>query len=152
MSLQKLQFFKKNFKGSSSIEFLAVFAFLFVFFILILDVALFFRQIYLVQTIADEVMARLNTEKQCSKDLADTMITANKAVSFYFEKQNFAASSKNKKTVKITTSDDKYTFLISCRNEITPDSLVFIYKYKGIVMYRGGKSISSNVSVNTTYY
>ena len=97
-------------------------------------------------------MARLNTEKQCSKDLADTMITANKAVSFYFEKQNFAASSKNKKTVKLTTSDDKYTFLISCRNEITPDSLVFIYKYKVIVMYRGGKSISSNGSVNTSYY
>ena len=54
--------------------------------------------------------------------------------------------------VELSANQNKYNFLISCRNEITPDSLIFVYKYKGVMMYRNGKEISSNVSVNTTYY
>ncbi len=152
MSLLKLKTKLKNLKGTSSIEFLAVFVFLFFFFVLILDIALFFRQVYLVQTIADETIARLTVEKQCSKDLPSTIIIANKATSFYYADLQFSASSQNHKIVKLKTDGDKYSFLIQCRNEITPDSLIFTLKYKGVFLYRTGKVITSNISVNTTYY
>ena len=59
MKMHKIKFNKQSSNASSAIEFMAVFSFLFVFFILILDVGLFFRQIYLTQTIADEVLTRI---------------------------------------------------------------------------------------------
>lgn len=151
MKMHKIKFNKQNSNASSAIEFMAVFSFLFVFFILILDVGLFFRQIYLTQTIADEVLSRLTIEKQCSANLEKTAEIANETVAFYFIEQNFTATKKNK-MVELSANQNKYNFLISCRNEITPDSLIFVYKYKGVMMYRNGKEISSNVSVNTTYY
>ena len=151
MTLHKINFNKQSSNASSAIEFMAVFSFLFVFFILILDVGLFFRQIYLTQTIADEVLSRLTIEKQCSANLEKTAEIANETVAFYFIEQNFTATKKNK-MVELSANQNKYNFLISCRNEITPDSLIFVYKYKGVMMYRNGKEISSNVSVNTTYY
>lgn len=151
MKMHKIKFNKQGSNASSAIEFMAVFSFLFVFFILILDVGLFFRQIYLTQTIADEVLSRLTIEKQCSANLEKTAEIANETVAFYFIEQNFTAIKKNK-MVELSANQNKYNFLISCRNEITPDSLIFVYKYKGVMMYRNGKEISSNVSVNTTYY
>lgn len=151
MKIHKIKFNKQSSNASSAIEFMAVFSFLFVFFILILDVGLFFRQIYLTQTIADEVLSRLTIEKQCSANLEKTAEIANETVAFYFIEQNFTATKKNK-MVELSANQNKYNFLISCRNEITPDSLIFVYKYKGVMMYRNGKEISSNVSVNTTYY
>ncbi len=152
MNSAKNKSYNHYIKSSSAIEFLAVFSFLFVFFILILDVGLLFRQIYLVQTIADEVTTKLTIEKQCSSDLYKTAQIANNVISFYFTTREFSYESKNGKAVQLSTDDNKYNFLISCRNEITPDSLIFTYYYKGIIVYRKGRYITSNISVNTTYY
>ena len=110
MKMHKIKFNKQSSNASSSIEFMAVFSFLFVFFILILDVGLFFRQIYLTQTIADEVLSRLTIEKQCSANLEKTAEIANETVAFYFIEQNFTATKKNK-MVELSANQNKYNFL-----------------------------------------
>lgn len=56
-------------KASSVLEFLVVFIILFIFFITIIDIGLFFREVYLVQTLADETLSVLQTEHACSYDL-----------------------------------------------------------------------------------
>lgn len=152
MKCLRLKFNKRKLKCSSAIEFLAVFAFLFIFFITILEIGLFFRQVYLVQTIADETISRLTIEKQCSANTDKTAEIANKVISFYYGDAIFSSEKNEGKSVKLADDDERFVFLITCRNKITPDSLIFIYKYKGIFMYRGGKEMSSNISVNTTYY
>ncbi len=145
--------FKKN-KSSASIEFLAVFSFLFMFFILILDVALYFRQLYMVQTIADEALARLAASSECYSDTNDTADIIQETIENYFGTYDFSVVKTKSNILSIYTSDNDrdYKFLLTCRNSKTPDSLIFTYTYKGIFMYRSGKTITSNTSVNTTYY
>ena len=57
--------------AQGSIEFMVVFVVLFALFVGILDISLFFRQVYLVQTVSDEIMARLTVGHLCSGQLIE---------------------------------------------------------------------------------
>ena len=152
MNTIKKLFVKNKGQASGSIEFLAVFVCLFIFFILIIDVALFFRQIYLIQTIADETIANLSVSRQCGESESDTISIVRQTLKNYFGTRDFSYSAANDKTIEMAADDGDFKFILTCRNSTTPDALIFTYKYKGIFMYRSGKNITSNVSSNTSYF
>lgn len=157
-----------KFKGTGSIEFLFVFVVLFLFFICILDIGLFFRQVYTVQTLSDEVLAKLETARVCyddpnssdagldkndgKKNSEVVLETMNNAIKFYYgSNQSFTGSYSNG-FYNFTTNNGTYKFQLTCRNAYTPDTLGFVYKYKGLIFYAGGKEISSYYSTNTSFY
>ena len=135
--------------AQSSLEFLVVFVVLFTFFVGILDLGLFFRQMYLVQTLSDEVLARLETNHSCSHDLALTTDIMKESIKYYH--------GANPELTFVYDSgfynfkSDRYYFSLSCRNPKTPDALSFGYLYKGIIFYRSGRMIFSNYSSNTSF-
>lgn len=141
---------KNKLVSSGSIEFLVVFVVLFIFFITIIDIGLFFRQIYLVQTLSDEVMANLQAGHTCSADLSETAAAMTRAIHYYYGANptfsaNYAGGFYN-------FNGGDFTFSLSCRTPNVPDTLSFGYSYKGLFLYRNGKRIYSNYSANTSYY
>lgn len=139
-------------KASSVLEFLVVFIILFIFFITIIDIGLFFREVYLVQTLADETLSVLQTEHACSYDLDKTARIMTGKIYTYYEKNVSLRAEDENGFLKFSDSEQKYIFNLSCRNPITPDALLFGYKYDGIFLYKRGKMIFSNYSANTSYF
>lgn len=136
-------------KAQSSLEFIVVFIVLFLLFIGILDFGLFFKQIYLAQTISDEVLAKLQSRNNCSADIDATMdvmsqvveIYSNAGVVFQYElKQGFH-----------NFTADGHKFSLFCRNANTPDSVSYSTRYSGILFFEN-QILHSNYSSNTHFF
>lgn len=143
-------------KSQSGIEFLVVFSILMVFFIIVADIALFFKEIYSTQAVADEALARLVSARQCGNAalVRPSLITAIENYHSGFRglvRLNYTGNT----TAGTYTSDDanrRFIFSVRCRNTNTPSSIVFTYRHYGLFMFLNGKYITSNVSTNTTFY
>ncbi len=140
----------KPVKSQSIIEFPVVFIVLFIFFIGIADITLFFRQVYLVQTLSDEALARLETEHSCSADLSKTTDVLSKTTHIYYGVSPDFSSTYDSGFYNF--SSEKFHFSLLCRTPNTPDMLSLRYKYKGIFFFAAGTDIASNFSSNTLYY
>ena len=144
--------FKKR-PASSAIEFLVVFVILYTLFFTVVDIGLYFRQVYNVQTVSDEALSLLLSKNSCSSTdgIQEVKSTFADVIHNYYNKTPaFNVSSKNNNLA--FKSGDDFTFFLTCRNEHTPQKLVFAYKYKGIFVYRDGVMINSTPSVNISYF
>lgn len=164
---------KNKIFAQGSIEYMVVFSLLFITFVFVLDIALFFRQIYLVQTASDEILSRLVVGHLCSGRLVDNVhdgddeedvvtqindFTETKETIEYVIKSYFSfdvalgVGESSNYGINFSTNDDKFNVALSCRNYATPDVVYFSYNYKGLLLYRNGKIINSNPSSNTSYF
>ncbi|MCD8024795.1 MAG: hypothetical protein LUE64_04605 [Candidatus Gastranaerophilales bacterium] len=135
--------------SQGAIEFLAVFVLLFTFFMILVDTALFFRGIYMVQTASDEALARLTSEHLCSSDLADTSEILSTVSDAYFGVNvNFSVSEADN---IYTFSGGNFYYILYCRSGYVPDALELCYNYNGLLMFRNHQ-ICSGFSANTNYF
>lgn len=136
-------------KATGPVEFLAVYVCLFLFFMGILDISLFFRQIYLVQTVSDEALARLEVEHVCGNNDSTKKILREVIKNYYGDTPEFTGIYRDG-IYKFT--EDKYSFQLICTTSTVSDSLAFSYKYTGLFFYQKEREIFSNFSSNTSFY
>ena len=159
--------------SQGSIELLVVVVILFIFILGIMDIALYFRQVYVVQTISDEVLARLKTASVCyyeagsydSRTFSGEYTEENvqnrvksimkKAIKYYYNKDVDFSVLVNPSTNKIAaykSPDNVFVFNVYCSKTSTPDYVYFSHLYKGMFLYPNGKRLYSNLSTNTTLF
>ena len=155
----------KKIKAQGVLEFTAVVVILFIFVVGVIDIALFFRQVYMTQTVSDQVLARLTNTAVCSgshtvysdegsveiDDSATILNIMNDSISYYFSVHvDFEKDSTPSDDYFSSYTAGNFKFTLSCKSDTVPNSIMLTRKYKGILFFTGGTSIKSNMSTNTT--
>ncbi len=153
----------KKIHAQNSIEFIVIVVSLIMFALLATDIALYYRQTYLVQTIADETLQKLSSDGTCSSSDEVKNYLSSVVRSFYnlhsgnipsFITRNVVAKypgyifiSENSKG-----GEGEYVFSVICKNSASPIMTNFSYKYKGLFIFKSTAYINSNPAVNNIYY
>ncbi len=147
-----MKFFSKNkLNAAAGFEFLIVSIMIFVFFMVFIDLALYFRQYYLVQAANDEIFVRLDYLASCDnpnnmKNVAAATLNLYYSANFEFD-MVCEGDSLNR---SCSLSDDRMIVNFVC-NKNKLDTVTSEYLYNGIFMFKGSY-ISSSPSSSVSYY
>ncbi len=143
-------YLKRKHRASGTLEFLVVFVVLFIFFMTITDIGLYFREIYLVQTVSDEAQSKMSANGICINDIEKTKeIFKDTIHTFYNTIPNLTLSTKDGFN---SLEDDNYTFKFLCHKDNLVDNIIFEKKYSGLFLFKPYVLIKSNNSSNTLFY
>lgn len=135
--------------AASSIEYLIVVCLLFTIFITIVDIGLYFRQPYLIQAFADNLLVDIQNSHDCTNANKTAEIIQKRINKNFSKNENVTNSTTNGNL--FTFSSENFTIILACKNNKSPSSLLTQYNYNGIFLYKNHR-INSNSSVNLSLY
>ena len=156
-------FFKRK-KALSTLEITVVVVMLFVMFIVVIDMSLYFRQPYLIQSLNDELLTKIQLAHNCYNGEVNKFVIHD-AIKKHYNKDIIVSCNNcieadeeedeiDYPTKKVYEYDaSPFKIILSCKNPQVPDSILSEYQYNGIFLYKN-KKLTSNPSTNTTetYY
>lgn len=134
--------------AGSSIEYLIVIVMLFSIFIIIVDIALYFRECYIVQNFADTLLINLQDAHTCT-NIDNVTELVNRKIYNSFSKGEALTGTLEGNVLTLRSND--FLVIINCKNDTIPSSLIAQYKYDGIFLYKN-HIINSSPSVNLSHY
>jgi len=152
---------KIKINASASIEFVVVVSMLFTIMLILVDVFLLFRQIYLVQAFNDEVFTRINMAGVCSKrDRTGTDVPNDTAriiqiiseipiIIYFNDASQLSVTQEGNNFFKY--ENDRYRVNIKCKNDSAIESALTTSFYNGLFMFKN-KNVSSGLSSTLSYY
>lgn len=145
---------KRKSRAFTTIEFSVVVLLLIIIFVSFIDMSLFFRAPYRLQTFSDEALVKLQNVQNCS----DVNVVRNAIIPL--ARKHFGKDFEFTDSVMSGSPDSPVLILnesplnisIQCNNPYMAGSVLVQEDYNGIIMYKNRRLISNPVSKKDSYY